>query len=267
MVITTDANESPTQLPRQASIIAERTNHTLLKIIRDNFNTQYAIEAPILSGFRDAVAARGHGTDVDATLLADFRAHVPLSNYDYYKPFVDKFNAQPCKKEDVENLFAPGLPDFFASSSATFGPTPKFLPKYDHNAGSPLPRCPFFDPNKNTPLAALQYFGHMAVKEIEHAGQVTQRIPICLVTSGTLRRCFGWKLDDDSSRMSLTCTCYLCIFCDTYSRPLPPSAILCCPMGSDHHRPSPVLLGDSWPFLPCAPGHRPFLCTIRYGVC
>ena len=267
MVVTTGANESPTQLPQQASIIAERMNRTLLKIVRDNFNTQYAIQAPILSEFRDAVAAHGHGTDVDATLLADFRAHVPLSNYDCYKPFVDKFNAQPCRKEDVENLLAPGLPDFFASSSATFGLTPKFLPKYDHNAGSPLPRCPFFDPNKNTPLAALQYFGHMAVKEVEHPGQVVQRIPICLVTSGTLRRCFGWKFDDDNSRTSLTSTCYPRVLCDTHSCPLPSSAILCCSMGSDHHQPCPVLSGDSWPFLPCTPGHRPFLCIAHDGVC
>ena len=119
--------------PQQVAALLERTNRALLGIVRDNFNTQYASKAASLAGFRDAVSAHG-GTETDATLLADFRSHVPLSNYDAYKPFIDKFNARPCKEEGVEDLLSPGLPDFFAVSSATSGTTPKILPKYDHNA-------------------------------------------------------------------------------------------------------------------------------------
>ena len=80
----------------------ERAIHALLKIIRDNFNTQYASQTASLVGFRDAVSTHG-GTEVDAILLADFRSHVPLSDYDSYKPFVDKFNAQSCKEEETVN--------------------------------------------------------------------------------------------------------------------------------------------------------------------
>ena len=132
------------------------------------------MQAPDLSGFRGAVATHG-GIDAvdDATLLADFRAHVPLSNYSCYKPFVDKFNVQPCKKEDVENLLAPGFPEFLATSSATTGLTPKLLPKYNHRSAPP--RCTLFDPNSETPLATVVYCGCIGMKEVEHAGQEYKR--------------------------------------------------------------------------------------------
>ena len=189
-----------TQLPQQAPTIAERTNRTLLKIIRANLNTQYAAQAPTLSAFRDAVAAHG-GTDVDATLLADFRAHIPLSNYDCYKPFVEKFHKQPCKKEEVENLLASGLPEFIAASSATTGPTPKILPKYSHR--STPPRCTFFSPDSENPVAAVTYCGCMDLKEIVRApGQEIQKIPVFTISGASMRRCFGWKVEDDQSRMS-----------------------------------------------------------------
>ena len=199
-------DSSATQSPQQAPTIAERTNRTLLKIIRANFNTQYAAQAPILSAFRDAVGAHG-GTDVDATLLADFRAHVPLSNYDCYKPFVEKFHEKRCTKEYVENLLAPGLPEFIAASSATTGPAPKILPKYSHR--STPPRCPFFSPDSENPVAAVTYCGCMDLKEIVDAtGQEIQKIPVFSITGGSMRRCFGWKVEDDQSRMSRISTCF-----------------------------------------------------------
>ena len=250
-----------TETTQQVATLAEQTNRALLKIIRDNFNTQYATQALSLSGFRDAVSAHG-GTEVDATLLADFRTRVPLSNYDCYKPFADKFNVQPCKKEEVENLFAPGLPDFLAASSGTSGPTSKIVPKYDHNANSPLPRCPFFDPNDKKPLAAVQYCGYMDIKEIGDAS----RIPICIVSSGTMRRCLGWKIEDDKRRMSIKSTFCPPTLDDTHSCLRPSSAILCCAMGSDHHRPCSILPHDSRPLLPYPSGPGPFLCTVRDGV-
>ena len=190
--------------PQQVAALSERTSRALLNIVRDNFNTQYASKAASLAGFRDAVSAHG-GTEADAALLADFQSHVPLSNYDAYKPFLDKFNARPCKEEDVDNLLSPGLPDFFAVSSATSGTTPKILPKYDHNARLKIPTRQIFDPN-STPFAALMCTQYRDVKEIERApGQVVQRIPVCLATGGILRRVLRRYIDDES-RMSLPCT-------------------------------------------------------------
>ena len=186
---------------------SQTLQHALVKIIRDNFNTQYASKAVSLTKFRDAVSTHG-GTEVDATLLADFRSHVPLSNYDSYKPFVDKFNIQPCKEEDVMNMFSPGLPDFLASSSATSGTSPKIWPKYNHHARLKIPIRPVFDPNHKYPLAAVVCTRYSDVKVIERApGEVVQRIPICIGSGGALRRSLGWYTDDES-RISLTSTSF-----------------------------------------------------------
>ena len=186
---------------------SQTLQHALVKIIRDNFNTQYASQAVSLTKFRDAVSTHG-GAEVDATLLADFRSHVPLSNYDSYKPFVDKFNIQPCKEEDVMNMFSPGLPDFLASSSATSGTSPKIWPKYNHHARLKIPIRPVFDPNHKYPLAAVVCTRYSDVKVVERApGEVVQRIPICIGSGGALRRSLGWYTDDES-RISLTSTSF-----------------------------------------------------------
>jgi hypothetical protein len=192
---------------------SETLQHTLVQIIRDNVNTQYASQAVSLAEFRDAVSTHG-GTEVDATLLADFRSHVPLSDYDSYKPFIDKFSVQPCKEEDITNMFSPGLPDFLASSSATSGTTPKIWPKYNHHAGLKIPTPPLFDPSNKDPLAVLICTKHRDVKVIERApGEVVEKIPVCILTGGMVRRSLGWYTDDES-RMFFTSTSFL----PSYSR-------------------------------------------------
>ncbi|KAG6375686.1 hypothetical protein JVT61DRAFT_3259 [Boletus reticuloceps] len=179
---TVDANSA--EMSQQVAALPEKTNLALLRIIRDNFNTQYASQVASLAEFRDAVSAHS-GTEVDASLLADFRAHVPLSNYDSYKPFVDKFNAQPCKEEDVMNMFSPGFPDLFALSSATSGSNSKMLPRYNHNARLGIPSRPLFYTDNKDPIAALVCTGYRDVKVVERAsGEVVQRIPVCIVSGG-----------------------------------------------------------------------------------
>ena len=204
-MVSQDVGDS--QTPQWIADLPERTNHALLKIIRDNFNTQYASRAISLTEFRDAVSTHG-GTEVDATLVADFRSHVPLSDYDSYKPFVDKFNLQPCKEEDVANMFSPGLPDFLAASSATSGTSPKILAKYNHHARLNIPTRPLFDPNNKYPLAAVVCTGYRDVKVIERApDEVVQTIPVCIASGGIVRRSLGWYADGES-RLSLTSTSF-----------------------------------------------------------
>ena len=251
-----------TQTPEQTPSLTERMNHTLLNIIRENFNTKYATQTPILSAFRDAVAAHG-GTGVDATLLADFQSNVPLSNYDCYKPFADKFNAQPCKKKEVENLFAPGLPDFLAVSGSTTGLTSKIFPRYANTA----PRPRFLDPNFKSTVAALQQYRYTDVKEIEHApGEMVQKIPVCSASVGVARMRLGWKLDDDETWMSLSSTFLSFNLDDLHSFLLPPSAVLRCTMGSHRHQPLSFIPDNLWSILPYASGHRPFFRSVRDGV-
>ena len=202
---TVSGGVSATQTTQQVAALAEQTNRTLLDIVRDNFNTQYAPKAALLAEFRNAISAHG-GTPVDATLLANFRSHVPLSNYDAYKPFVDKFNALPCKEEDVLDLLSPGIPEFFFVSSATSGTTSKILPKYDHSTRLKRPLRPFFDPNGTPPFAGLLCTQNRDVKEIERApGQVVHRIPVSIATGAMLRRVVGCYIDDES-QMSRPCT-------------------------------------------------------------
>ncbi|KAF8550614.1 hypothetical protein OG21DRAFT_1419421 [Imleria badia] len=200
-------NVNPTRTSQQVAALSERTNPALLNIIRDNITSQYASQAASLAEFRDAVSMHG-GTEVDADLLADFWAHIPLSTYDSYKPFVHKFNAQPCKEEDVANMFSPGLPDFFAVSSATSGTSPKLLPKYNHYKRLKIPVRQLFDPNNEDPCAVVACTGYRDVKVIERApGEVVQRIPVCLISGGNMRRSLGWYIDDES-HMSLSMSGY-----------------------------------------------------------
>ncbi|KAH0828161.1 GH3 auxin-responsive promoter [Lanmaoa asiatica] len=180
---TVSKGVSATTTPQKVATLSEKTNRALLEIIRDNFNTQYATQATFLAGFRDAVSVHD-AIEVDATLLADFRSHVPLSTYDWYKPFVDKFNARPCKEEDVVNLLSPGLPDFLAYSGGTSGGTPKVLPRYNHDLKQP-PRPPSFVPSSKHLIASLLSTEYKDVKEIERApGEVVQRIIVTLISGG-----------------------------------------------------------------------------------
>ena len=189
--------------PTQTVALSERINLTLLSIIRDNIVSQYGSQAVLLAEFRDAVAKHGT-TDVDAT-LADFRAHVPLSNYDSYKPLLDKFNVQPCKEENVINMFAPGLPDFLVVSSGTSGANPKIILKYNHSERLKIPARRYFDATDKDPLAAVLCTEYRDVKVIERApGDVSRRIPVCIASGGLLRRTTGCYIDDES-RMSFPC--------------------------------------------------------------
>ncbi|KAF9234048.1 GH3 auxin-responsive promoter [Melanogaster broomeanus] len=184
------------------TVLTEKTEHLLARIIRDNFTTQYASQAPSLAEFRDVVSS--HGTEFDATLLQDFRSHVPLMDYDSYKPFVAKFNEQPCKESEVENMFAPGLPRFLAGSSSTSGNAPKMFAKYDtvsHDMAPPRAMCELLEPKG--PTVWLAYYGYSQLKEVEREpGQVVKRIPVCITTGGSIRRRFGWSVDDDEGRMA-----------------------------------------------------------------
>ncbi|KAG9312134.1 GH3 auxin-responsive promoter [Chiua virens] len=195
MVDTLTQSVIPSLTAKQATAVQEQFNRTLLDIIRGNFNTQYASQVDLLAGFRDAVSAHG-GTGDDVALLADFRSHVPFSSYIAYKPFIDRFEARPCKKEEVQDLLSPGLPDLLGVSSATSGTRPKILPKYNHFTNRARR---FFDPKRNTPLAGLICTDYRDVKEIGRApGEVEHRIPVCIMTGGALRRSLEWYIDDDN---------------------------------------------------------------------
>jgi auxin responsive GH3 family protein len=194
--------------PKLHAILTETIDRLLLNIIRANFSTQYASQAPSLAQFRDVVSA--HGMDADATLLQDFRSHVALMDYESYRPFVARFNEKLCKESDVENLFAPGLPLFLAQSSSTSGKAPKTLAKYNYVSPKiPLPRSvPDSYKYDNKGLTAwVYYFGYWQLKEVQsESGQVVKQIPLCIASGGMARRRRGWSVDEDEARMSTIST-------------------------------------------------------------
>ncbi|KAI9461091.1 GH3 auxin-responsive promoter [Boletus coccyginus] len=107
-----------------------QTEELLSNIVRANCNTEFAHTAPELCTFRLATAGLVDGMD-DNILSQSFRETVQFTTYDSYAPLLARFFEKPCKASAIVNLFAPGLPDFLAWSSSTFGGLPKTLPKYN----------------------------------------------------------------------------------------------------------------------------------------
>ncbi|KAF8833580.1 hypothetical protein BDN67DRAFT_976529 [Paxillus ammoniavirescens] len=189
--------------PELRTILTEKTNRLLLRIIRANFNTQYASQTSSLAAFRDLVST--HGTEVDGTLLQNFRSHVALMDYESYKPFVAKFNEQPCKESEVENLFAPGLPFFLALTSTTSGKAPKMFAKYHHIPQEVPSRPTFFDVGASKGRTAWVFCcAYRELKDVERdSGQVVKRLPIGGISGSMVRMRCGWNVESDESRISM----------------------------------------------------------------
>jgi len=120
----------PALTPELSARLRERVEDTLLHLIKKNRHTRYVRESSVFTDFRRALDPRGDSNDVvqDGSLLESFRTTIPLTTYDSYEPFINKV-VIPCEK-DVKDMFSPGLPYFFASSSATSGQKAKLFAKY-----------------------------------------------------------------------------------------------------------------------------------------
>ncbi|KAI9458737.1 GH3 auxin-responsive promoter [Boletus coccyginus] len=200
--MTTPSPPSKVLTPELRISLTKRTDFFLLNIITANSTTQYASQTPSLTRFRDAVSV--HGTAVGATLLDDFRNHVPVTDYESYKPWIVRFHETPCEESRVDNLFAPGLPYCLAMSSSTSGKEPKLFPVYQQPSIDYPPPRPFFDfSDTQGPSAWIFYYGYREVKEVEREpGQVVKKIPLCLVSASWFRMRFDWDLESDESRLS-----------------------------------------------------------------
>ncbi|KIJ06281.1 hypothetical protein PAXINDRAFT_140712 [Paxillus involutus ATCC 200175] len=126
-------------------------------------------------------------------------------DYESYKPFVARFNEQPCRESEVENLFAPGLPFSLALSSSTSGNAPKMFAQYHHIPKEGPIRRSVFDPREaKGPENAVVCYGYRELKDVEReSGEVVKRIPVGIVSGGGRRMRAGWSVDSDESRMSV----------------------------------------------------------------
>lgn len=138
-----------------------RTDELRSRLIRANYNAQFAQTASELTEFRHVTAGLVDGMD-DHVLSESFRKTVHFTTYDSYAPFLARFFEKPCKASAVVNLFAPGLPDYIAKSSSTSGGLAKTFPKYNRlskvrssDAGS----WEIFDPLRRRTTAHVWYLG------------------------------------------------------------------------------------------------------------
>ncbi|KAG0699821.1 GH3 auxin-responsive promoter [Suillus ampliporus] len=182
--------------------VKDHVDQTLLEFIRPNSTSQFAQRAPELENFRQAIAQSGSKDDID--FLRGFREFIPTTNYEPYRPFIAKFFATPCKEADVKNMFAPGLPYFFAMSSMTSGGEPKTFPRYrpppyllKHRLYLVLP------PSEGTTLSPSSLKYQQVLKIESEDGQSSKDVTVCSLSVGFLRMEKNWDVEHDKDRLDL----------------------------------------------------------------
>jgi len=184
--------------PQLSASLKEETDFCLQKIIRANITSRYACSSSHLADFRLAIA--DNDVTEDST-LSDFRRLVPLTDYEAYRPWTEKFIERPCKLSEVENLLAPGLPNHLGVSSSTSGSKPKHFAQYfkthvgfAHAAG---------EAERTGTTAGIFSLGYRDVVDVTtESGEVVKRIPVCIGSAGFWRSSAGWPIETDNTRMA-----------------------------------------------------------------
>jgi len=176
-------------------------DQALLEMIRPNLATQFVQDAPELAKFREAIAQNCSVDDKD--FLRIFREFIPITNYETYKPFIAKFFATPCKEANVKDMFAPGLPYFFAMSSMTSGKSVKTFPRYrppPHLVHNPLYLA--LPQSEGTTLspASMRY---SQILKIDCEDGQSKQVTVCSLSIGFLRMAMNWDPEHDNERLDL----------------------------------------------------------------
>ncbi|KAH7919231.1 hypothetical protein BV22DRAFT_1133986 [Leucogyrophana mollusca] len=188
-----------------------RTEGLLTQLIKTNLHTRYVRESPIFSEFLREIGSNcgsaatdaGYSEVLDETLLKAYRSAIPLTTYDSYEPFVTKFLEQPCKHDEVRDIFAPGLPYFIAVSSATSANSKKIFAKYRHPPGT-SPSVPLAA-DLGAKFCSVYSLTYRQVVEVQGPNAETlSRVPVCLSSSGRTRMQNGMDIEKDASTINLT---------------------------------------------------------------
>lgn len=189
--------------------LKERTQEVLSYLVKTNSISTYFKDATSLSAFRDVLGLTSQG-QLDSELLSKpdelfgaYHNSVSLSDYSDYQPFISRFFEEPCKTSAVENLMAPGMPFFIVHSACTSGATPKSYPKYRHpehmststshvmKASNPVSK----NGGKNCIVYSL--VSRQVVTALDADGQVDRRMPVCIMSTGTVRMFNDMVVDRD----------------------------------------------------------------------
>ena len=184
--------------PLLSEQLRRKTDELRSSIVRANCNTQFAQSSPELTEFRHATAGLVDGTDNDIRLSETFRKTVHLTTYDSYAPFLARFFEKPCKASAIDNLFAPGLPDYLAASSSTSGGRTKTFPKYDRLSkirSSDAKSWVIADPLRRRTTAHLFYLGLTPMDVVDENNCPVTTIYLSSA-SGIIRR-MRWYLDPE----------------------------------------------------------------------
>ncbi|KAI6121227.1 GH3 auxin-responsive promoter [Pisolithus sp. B1] len=191
--------------------VKERTEGTLLDLIKRNKDTRYVSESPVFGGFRSSLEhlRKDKGDEVrDDMLLESYRSAIPLTTYDSYEPFVKKFLERNCQEDDVRDMFSPGLPYFVAVSSSTTSTKPKYFAKYKHPPGSSYETVdrsanPVSDTGgKNCIVYSLNY--RQLVSVLNGDGDAVKKLPVTLMSSGSIRMQNGIDVEKDTCALQYT---------------------------------------------------------------
>ena len=188
--------------PLLSEQLRRKTNELRSSIVRANCNTQFAQTSPELTEFRHATADLVNGMDDDIRLSELFRKTVHLTTYESYAPFLARFFEKPCKASAIDNLFAPGLPDYIVTSSSTSGGLPKTFPKYGSLSkmrSSDAKSWVVADPLRRRTAAHLCYIGfdQMDVVDENNCPVTTLYVSSASVLTRRVRRYLDPERDEE----------------------------------------------------------------------
>ena len=188
--------------PQLLAVLKEGTDKRLQNVIGVLITSRYASSSSYLADFRSTT--RDKDVKEDSTVLSDFRNLVPLTDYEAYRPWMAKFFERPCELSEVENLLAPGLPNFLAITSSTSGSEPKYFTRYIAFMGLIRPaRDKMRGSSEMATTASILWWGYRDLVEVTTpSGDVVKTIPVTGVTSGFARSMQGWPIETDNTRMT-----------------------------------------------------------------
>lgn len=190
--------------PSLAEQLKCQTDGLRSRIVRTNYNTQFAQTIPELTEFRHATA--GLVDEMDDDILSEsFRKTVRFTSYDSYAPFLARFSEKPCRASAIVDLFAPGLPDYLAVSSSTSGGLAKTFPKYNRfskNKSLEVGSCAISNTLQRRTTAYLWYLWCDQINVEDETNRPAATIYLTCGTVADQRTTLNLDLEKDGERMA-----------------------------------------------------------------
>lgn len=175
--------------PSLVTSLRERTQTVLSYLVKTNSISTFFQESDILTDFRDAIKPN----DESDTAIETFHNNVPLSVYNDYLPFVSRVFENPCRLSSIKNLMSPGFPEFIAHSSGTCSGATKHFLKYRHpehmSTGTSETMKASSAATKSGGMSCIVYSlrYRQVVEAVDDDGDVKLKMPVCLMSTGTVR--------------------------------------------------------------------------------